>query len=78
MNSQISPQQVYDALKSLSDDGLQKVLEYIESIKAPKKRSDRSNAIKLGGILAKYGVDISENDIAEARKEMWQNLGKNV
>lgn len=76
MNSQISPQKVYDALKSLSNDSLQKVWEYIESIRAPQKNRDLSNAIKLGGILAEYEVDISEYDIVEARKEMWHKLGK--
>ena len=60
MNSRISPQKIYDTLKSLPDDSLQKVLEYIEFIRPSPK----------------YEVDISENDIAEARKEMWHDLGE--
>lgn len=76
MNSQITPQQVYDVLKSLPEDSLRQVWDYIETIRHQKKRPDSTHIIKLGGLFAEYGVDISEDDIAEARRDMWGNLGE--
>ncbi|MFQ5641764.1 MAG: hypothetical protein ACE5IR_27630 [bacterium] len=76
MISQITPHKVYEALKSLPDESLEKVWEFIEFVRYSQKNNDRSGIIKLGGILAEFDIDISEDDIAEARKEMWQHLGE--
>ena len=32
--------------------------------------------VKLGGLLAKYNMDITEKDISQARQEMWHNFGE--
>lgn len=74
MDAQISPQKIYDALKSLPDESLEKIMEYIEFIQYRRKHQSDSNVIKLGGLLAEHNIDISDDDIAEGRKEMWRKL----
>lgn len=76
MIPQITPQKVYDALKSLPDESLERVWEYIEFVRYSQRNNKRSDIIKLGGILAEYDIDISEDDIADARKEIWRHLGE--
>lgn len=34
--------------------------------------------VKLGGLWEETGVDITEEDIAEARREMWGRLGEDA
>ena len=46
------------------------VLEFVRSLESKPKRPLKS----LYGLWAGHGVDISEADIAEARKEMWGNF----
>ncbi len=54
-------------LRELSVDKQQEVLKFIEDV-APKPKRPRKS---LYGLWAGHGVTISEEDIAEARKEMW-------
>ncbi len=56
-------------LLKLPVDKQKEVLDFVEFLeeKAGKRRSRRS----LKGLWADLGVDISSEDIAEARREMW-------
>lgn len=64
MHSGISAQKVYEALRTLPDDNLEKVLEYIEFNRHARKNHNQTKNIKPGGLLEEYKIDISEDDIA--------------
>ena len=57
-------------LRELPADMQQEVLDFASSLGTMKKRPLKS----LYGLWAGHGIDISEADIAEARKEMWDNF----
>lgn len=54
----------------------QEVLDFAEFLKAKSitKRPKKS----LEGLWAGLNIDISDQDIAEAKREMWQNFPKEV
>ncbi len=60
---------VLDKLLKLPVDKQKEVLDFVESLekKAGQRRSRRS----LKGLWRDLGVNISTDDIAEARREMW-------
>ena len=60
---------VLGKLLKLPVDKQKEVLDFVESLekKAGQRRARRS----LKGLWADLGVDISLEDIAEARREMW-------
>jgi Protein of unknown function (DUF2281) len=59
-------------LKSLSPDKQQQLLEFAEFLeyKSIPKRPRQSSK----GLWANLGIDITEADIDEARREMWSNF----
>ena len=57
-------------VRELPADKQLEVLEFARSLETKPKRPLKS----LYGLWAGHGVDISEEDIAEARKEMWGNF----
>lgn len=57
-------------LRELPADKQLEVLEFVRSLQTKPKRPLKS----LYGLRVGHGVDISEEDIAEARKEMWGNF----
>lgn len=64
--------EVMERLRLLPPEKQRQALEYIESLhreaggSRPRKR--------LKGLLADLNIDITEEDIAEARWEMWGNF----
>jgi hypothetical protein len=60
---------VLEKLLKLPVEKQKEVLDFVESLEreAGQRRSRRS----LKGLWADLGVDISPEDIAEARREMW-------
>ena len=60
---------VLEKLHNLPADKQKEVLDFVESLEktAGNRRSRRS----LKGLWADLGVNISPEDIAEARREMW-------
>ncbi len=64
----ISPQKEMEQLK--------KIQCFLEEVIALKETNTHSGKIvRLGGLLASNQVDITEEDISEARQEMWGNFG---
>jgi hypothetical protein len=65
-------EQVVEKLRALPPEKQQEVLDFIEFLAQQKrpKRPIRS----VEGLWADLGFDVSEEDIAEARKEMWGNF----
>ncbi|HWQ13121.1 MAG TPA: DUF2281 domain-containing protein [Roseiflexaceae bacterium] len=65
-------EQVVEKLRMLPPEKQQEVLDFVEFLeqRGLSKRPRRS----LLGICAEPGFDITEEDIAEARREMWGNF----
>jgi hypothetical protein len=65
-------QQIVEKLRALPPEKQQEVLDFAEFLeqKNTPKRARRS----LLGLWADLGVKITEEDIAEARREMWGNF----
>ena len=67
---------VLEKLRGLPPEKQKEVLEFVESLKpvgGPKKPL-RS----LEGLLEDLHIDITEEDIAEARREMWGNFPRDI
>jgi hypothetical protein len=69
-------QAVLEKLRTLSPDKQQEVLDFAEFLhqKNPHKRPLKS----VKGLCADLKVDITEEDIAQARKEMWGNFPREM
>lgn len=76
MGSDITPQKIYQVLEQLPEDCLNEVWRFIEFIQYKNKNVQSGRVVKLGGLLADYKFDITEEDILKARQEMWHNLGE--
>jgi hypothetical protein len=68
---------VIETLKDMPPDAKRRVLDFAESIRRenhlpvlPRKNPQ--------GLWADLGVDITEEDIAEARREMWGNFPRDI
>ena len=61
---------VVTKLRELPVDKQQEVLAFVSALTPAPKRPRKS----LYGLWAGQGIDISEVDIAEARKELWGNF----
>jgi phage-related protein len=64
-------QTVFDKLQTLSPDKQAEVLNFIESLSQLNKPEQSRQSLK--GIWAGL-TNISEEDIAEARRELWANF----
>lgn len=65
-------QSVIDKILAMTPEQQREVMEYVEGMlqrgtRNPPRRS-------LLGLWADLGVQINENDISEARQEMWGNF----
>ena len=71
MHVTITPQTIYQELLKLPDDSLAEIWQFIEFVRFKQHEPSSSRIVKLGGILRDYTIDITEEDIAQARQEMW-------
>jgi len=67
---------VLEKLRDLPADKKQVVLEFVESRKT--ESGDGKPLRSLRGLWADYGIEITEEDIAEARREMWGNFPRDI
>jgi len=67
---------VLEKLRDLPADKKQVVLEFVESLKT--ESGDGKPLRSLRGLWADYGIEITEEDIAEARREMWGNFPRDI
>jgi hypothetical protein len=74
MDAMITPQKIYQELLELPDDSLVEIWQFIEFVRF-KSCHVPQQVVKLGGLLRDYAIDVTEEDIAQARKEMWSHLG---
>ncbi len=60
---------VLEKLLKLPADKQKEVLDFVESLE--KKAGSKGRRHSLKGLWADLGVEISQEDIAEARRDMW-------
>lgn len=65
---------IIENLRVLPEEKQQEVLDFVEFLKAKNLLKDSSRQIK--GMCADLNVSITEEDITEARREMWGNFPK--
>lgn len=65
---------IIENLRVLPEEKQQEVLDFVEFLKA--KNLLKSSSRKIKGMCADLDVHISEEDITEARREMWGNFPK--
>ncbi|MBM3474655.1 MAG: hypothetical protein FJX75_15430 [Armatimonadetes bacterium] len=63
--------EVLTKLCQLPPEKQRMVLEYVESLREGDLQRARRPLRSLRGLLADQKVDITDEDIAEARREMW-------
>lgn len=65
---------IIENLRVLPEDKQQQVLDFVEFLKA--KNLLTASPRKIRGMCADLNVSITEEDITEARREMWGNFPK--
>jgi hypothetical protein len=68
-------QQVLEKLRELPLQVQEEVLAYISRLQERTRRRARRS---LAGLWADLGVNVSEEDIFQARQEMWGNFPRDV
>lgn len=68
-------QQVIQKLRHLSPEKQQQVLDFVESL---HQDSGPVELRSLEGLWADLDINITEEDIAQARKEMWGNFPRDI
>jgi hypothetical protein len=67
---------VLDKLRELPPDKQKAVLEFVESL---KKAAQPGKPLRsLEGLWADLDINITEQDIGEARREMWGNFPRDI
>lgn len=61
-------------IRELPPEKQQEVLDFARFLGSKQERPLRG----LEGLWAGQGIDISENDIAELRREMWSNFPREI
>jgi hypothetical protein len=67
---------VLERLRDLPADKKKVVLEFVESLK--NAATNRDTLRSLRGLWANFGFDVTEKDIADARRTMWNNFPREI
>ena len=67
-------QSVLEKIRELPVDKQQEVLDFAEFLY--QKREAKLPLRSVKGLWADLDIDLTEDDIAQARKEMWENFTK--
>ena len=67
---------VLEKLRELPPERQKEVLEFVDSLK--HKDGAKKPLRSLEGLWADLDIDISEEDITEARREMWGNFPRDI
>lgn len=69
-------EQLMEKLRQLPSEKQKQVLEFVDSLQkesgAPKKLRS------LEGLLEDFNIEITDEDIAQARREMWGNFPRDI
>jgi hypothetical protein len=69
-------QQVLERLRDLPPDKQKEVLDFVDFLK--KKNDPKKPRRSLLGLWADLNTNITEEDIAQARREMWGNFPRDI
>jgi uncharacterized protein DUF2281 len=69
-------EQVLEKLRELPAEKQQEVLDFVAFLK--EKNGSRTPLRSLRGLWKDFGIHITEEDIAEARREMWGNFPRDI
>jgi Protein of unknown function (DUF2281) len=69
-------QQVLEKLRGLPPDKQKEVLDFVASLN--EKNGPEKPLRSLRGLWAGLNIQITEDDIAEARREMWGNFPRDM
>ena len=67
---------VLEKLRGLPPEKQKQVLEFLDSLKPDGVRKKPLHSLE--GLLEDLNVDITEEDIAAARREMWGNFPRDI
>jgi hypothetical protein len=65
-------QTILEKIRQLPPDKQQEVLDFVESLQ--QKTTQKQPLRDPEGLWADLGIEIAEEDLAEARREMWGNF----
>lgn len=69
-------EQVLEKLRELPPEKQKEVLDFVDQLKA--QNGDKKPLPSLRGLWAGANIDITDEDIAEARREMWGNFPRDI
>jgi hypothetical protein len=69
-------EQVLEKLRDLPPEKQKEVLDFVDSLK--DKDGSKQPRRSLLGLWADLNIHITEEDIAEARREMWGNFPRDI
>ena len=69
-------EQVLEKLHDLAPEQQKEVLDFVESLK--KKNGSNEPRRSLLGLWADLNFHVSEDDIAQARREMWGSFPRDI
>jgi mRNA-degrading endonuclease RelE of RelBE toxin-antitoxin system len=69
-------QQVLEKLRDLPPEKQKEVLDFVDFLK--EKTSPEKPRRSLRGLWADLNINITEEDIAQARREMWGNFPRDL
>jgi len=69
-------QQVVEKLRDLPPERQEEVLRFVEGLK--EKDGAQKARRSLRGLWKDLNIEITEEDIAEARREMWGNFPRDI
>jgi hypothetical protein len=69
-------EQVLEKLRDLSPEEQKQVLDFVRSLK--EKDGGKPPLRSLRGLWKGLNINVTEDDIAEARREMWGNFPRDV
>ena len=68
--------QVVEKLRGLPAEKQKEVLEFVDSLSEPNATNQPRRSLR--GLWKDLNVQITEEDIAEARREMWGNFPRDI
>jgi hypothetical protein len=69
-------EQVLEKLRELPPEKQREVLDFVDRLKT--ENGEKKPLPSLRGLWAGMNIDITDEDIAEARREMWGNFPRDI
>jgi Protein of unknown function (DUF2281) len=69
-------QQLLEKLRELPPEKQKEVLDFVDSLRDSNGAKEPRRSLR--GLWADQNIQITEEDIAEARREMWSNFPRDI